>query len=477
VNYNNLSNIRFLLFHAKLVLVGMALIITACATPEPAPPLEEVIEQALPETTEIAESFGEVPSWADVVDQGAAKDGWLATFDDDKLLEIVDEALKNNRDLAVVAANLEVASGLATQAGAQLAPAVSVGGGGSSTARDGSTSNVSGAALSASWELDIWGKLGAAASAAEGEYRASAADLEAARQSLVAQTAKAWFLATEANLQNQLAGEAVDLYTETLAIVQTRLDVGAGQPQDVYLAKADLAGAEERQRQALGAFTQSVRSIEVLLGRYPAAELEVPQVFVPTPPGIPVGIPAELLERRPDLIAAERRVAAAYQRIDEAKAAKLPSVSLTATGGTPSSELSELLGGGSFFSLGANFIAPLDIGGGLQAQVEIETANQEAALATYGSIALNAFNEVESSLTNESLLLEREGFLADAVENNKGALETVKVQYDVGQVDFLSVLQLQARTLNSQISLIRIKNTRLAQRVDLHLALGGSFSE
>ncbi len=358
MNNNNFSNIRILLFHAKPVLAGLVLIITACATPEPAPPLEEVIEQALPETTEIASSFGEVPSWADVVGQGAAKDGWLATFDDDKLLEIVDEVLQNNRDLAVVAANLGVAAGLATQAGAQLAPAVAVGGGGQSTTRDGSSSNVSGAGLSASWELDIWGKLGATAAASEEEYRATAADLEAARQSLVAQTAKAWFLATEANLQKQLAGEAVDLYSKTLEIVQTRLDVGAGQPQDVYLAKADLAGAEERQRQALGAFTQSVRSIEVLLGRYPAAELEVPRVFVPTPPGIPVGIPAALLERRPDLIAAERRVAAAYQRIDAAKAAKLPSVSLTATGGSPSNELAELLGGGSFFTLGANFIAP-----------------------------------------------------------------------------------------------------------------------
>ena len=477
MKYNNFSSIRFLLSHTRLVLAGMALIITACATPEPAPPLEEVMDQALPETTEIAESFTEVPSWEDVIAEGAVKDGWLATFEDEKLLEIVDEALKNNRDLAVVSANLGVAAGLATQAGAQLAPAVSVGGGGASTTRDGSSSNVSGAALSASWELDIWGKLGATASAAEEEYRAPAADLEAARQSLVAQTAKAWFLATEANLQKQLAEEAVGLYTETLAIVQTRHDVGAGQPQDVHLAKADLAAAEERQRHSLGAFIQSVRSIEVLLGRYPAAELEVPQVFVPTPPGIPVGIPAALLERRPDLIAAERRVAAAYQRVDAAKAAKLPSVSLTATGGSPSTELAELLGGGNFFTLGANFIAPLDIGGGLQAQVEIETANQEAALATYGSIALNAFNEVESALTNESLLLEREGFLAEAVGNNETALGITQIQYDVGQVDFLSVLQLQARTLNSQITLIRIKNTRLAQRVDLHLALGGSFSE
>lgn len=462
---------------SKAILTGMVLILSACATPAPGPGHEEVVEQALPETTEIASSFGEVPSWAEVVAQGAAKDGWLATFGDERLEQIVNEALQNNRELASARANLDVAAGLATQAGALLKPAVAVGGGGASTTRDGATSNVAGAALSASWELDIWGKLGATAGAAEQEYRATAADLEGARQSLVAQTAKAWFLATEANLQKLLATEAVDIYSQALEIVQTRADVGAGQPQDVYLAKADLAGAEERQRQASGAFTQSVRSLEVMLGRYPSAELEVSQDFVSTPPGIPVGVPAELLERRPDLIAAERRIAAAFQRIEVAKAAKLPSLSLTATGGTPSSELSELLGGGSFFSLGANFIAPLDIGGGLQAQVEIETAQQEVALAAYGGIALNAFNEVESALTNESLLLEREGFLTSAVENNTGALEVTKTQYDVGQVDFLSVLQLQARTLNSRISLIRIKNARLAQRVDLHLALGGNFSQ
>jgi len=474
---NIFSNTQMLLLRSKLILAGLVLIISACATPEPGPELAEVVEQALPETTEIASSFGEVPSWAEVVDQGAAKDGWLDSFGDEKLKQIVDEALQNNRELAAASANLDVAAGLATQAGALLKPAVAVGGGGASTTRDGATSNVAGAALSASWELDIWGKLGATASAAEQEYRATAADLEGARQSLVAQTAKAWFLATEANFQKLLAAEAVDIYSQALEIVQTRADVGAGQPQDVYLAKADLAGAEERQRQASGAFAQSVRSIEVILGRYPSAELEVSQDFVPTPPGIPVGVPAELLERRPDLIAAERRIAAAFQRIEVAKAAKLPSLSLTATGGTPSSELSELLGGGSFFSLGANFIAPLDIGGGLQAQVEIETAQQEVALATYGGIALNAFNEVESALTNESLLMEREAFLASAVENNTGALEVIKTQYEVGQVDFLSVLQLQARTLNSKISLIRIKNARLAQRVDLHLALGGNFSQ
>jgi len=461
-----------------LVYLGLALLISACASPKPSPTVEEVVEQALPETTEIAQSFTQVPSWSDVIAAGAVKDGWLKTFGDAELEKIVTEALQNNRELAVASANLDAAAALATQAGARLIPAVNVGGGAQSTDRGDNTTNTSGAALNMQWELDIWGKLSSAAAAADESYRATEADLEAARQSLVAQTAKAWFLATEANLQLALSDEAVKIYEKTLEIVETRVEVGAGSPQDVFLAKADLNAAKERQRQAIGALTQSVRSIEVILGRYPSAELEVAREFVPTPPGIPVGIPAQLLERRPDLIAAERRVAAAFQRIESARAAKLPGVALTASGGSSSNELLDLIGVSSnFFSLGANFVAPLDLGGGLEAQVEIETAQQQAALANYGGIALRAFNEVESGLTNEQLLLEREAFLAAAVENSSNALDAAKIQYDAGAIDFLSVLQMQARTLNSRISLIRIKNARLAQRVDLHLSLGGDFSE
>jgi NodT family efflux transporter outer membrane factor (OMF) lipoprotein len=455
-------------------IAGLALSLAACATPEPAPPTEEIVEQALPETTEIAEQYGATATWGETIEKGAARDGWLKTFGDPALEKIVAEALANNRDLAVARANLDAAAASARQAGAALAPAVNLGGGTQSTTREGGTSSLSGAGLNVSWEVDIWGKLAAGAQAAEESYRASEADMEAARQSLVAQTAKAWFQATETNLQLQLADKAIAIYEEKLGIVQAMADAGAGSPQDVNLAKADLAGAKERQRSATGAQAQAVRSIEVLLGRYPSAEVETASEFVPTPPGIPVGVPASLLERRPDLIAAERRVAAAFQRTDEARAARLPSFSLTASGGSPSTELADLLGG-NFFSLGANFIAPLDVGGELEAQVEIQTAQQEAALAEYGSIALKAFSEVESGLTNEQLLLEREALLADAASNNEEAARLANAQFDAGTINFLDVLQLQTRALNSQIELVNIKNTRLAQRVDLHLALGGSF--
>ncbi len=457
-----------------LISCGIVLLVTACASPDSLPPPthEDVVQEALPETTEIAVTWGEFTT------EGSVQDGWIGTFNDQKLVQIVDEVLKNNRDIAVAAANVEVAAGLATQAGAQLAPAVAVGGGAQTANRGGTDTNVAGAALNVEWELDIWGKLGSEAAAATESFRASQANFEFARLSLAAQAAKAWFMATEVNLQKLLSEESVMIHTQIREIVGKRVEAGAAQPQDVYLAKADLSAAEDRNRQAIGAFEQSVRSLEVLLGRYPAAELEVPSEYVPVPPPIPVGIPSEVLERRPDVIAAEREVAAAYNRVEAAKAAKLPSITLTASGGRSSDELLDIVGlGGNFFSLGANFVAPLDIGGGLQAQVEIETAQQEAALAAYGGLALRVFSEVESGLRNETLLLEREVFLTSAVENNSEAMKAAQIQYEVGAVDFLSVLQMQTRVLNSRIELVRIKNARLAQRIDLHLALGGDFSE
>lgn len=467
-------------------LILFSLFMSACAT-DPTPTQPEIVEQALPETTVIPPKFKTVvpekhdtPSaesrWAGVI-SGDVIPGWLSTFNDDKLEALVIEALKNNRSLAAAAANLEVAENLAKQAGAQLAPAVNIGGGGQSTMRKGSTSNLGGASLNVTWELDIWGRLGAAASAAEESYKASEADFEFGRQSLVAQMAKSWFLATEIYLQKKLAEESVLIHRQMLDIVNTKLEVGAAQPQDVFLAKADLAGAEERQRQAQGAFEQSVRSIEVILGRYPAAELEVSREFTKILVPIPVGIPSELLERRPDIIAAERRVAAAFQRVKSAKAAKLPRIALTASGGRSSGELIDLIGSKGFFTIGANLVAPIDVGGSLEAQVQIETAQQKAALANYGQFALVAFSEVETGISNEGLLGQRKELLAITVKQNRNALQVAKTQYELGEVDFLSVLQMQTRLLGSRIGFIRIKNAKLAQRVDLHLALGGGFEK
>jgi outer membrane protein TolC len=195
---------------------------------------------------------------------------------------------------------------------------------------------------------------------------------------------------------------------------------------------------------------------------------------VPAP--VPDGLPSELLERRPDLVAAERRVASAFHMIQAAEAARLPRITLTAFGGRSTSELLRLAGvGAGFWRLGFDVLAPLFTGGALKAQVSIANADQKTALALYGQAALRAFSEVESTLANEQLLADQQRFLESVLAQDTEALRLDRLRFDAGATDLLHVLQLQARQLNTQFELIDIRNDRLSNRVALHLALGGGF--
>lgn len=445
---------------------GLVLLALGCAT-APAPETPEILEEALPESTEIPEEWS-----AEAEDTGYVDDGWIASFGDARLEALVDEALANNLDLRLAAAEVERAAGLARVAGAALKPTVSFAG---DIAETGGDSRVSGTSYSAgvavSWEADVWGRVRAGAAAGEEALAASVADYEYARQSLAAATAKSWFLATESQMQLDLAAETVEIFRELLELVETKERVGRISMQDVHLARADLASAEEALRQARSAMEQAVRSLEVLLGRYPSAEVQTPRALVPVPPPIPVGLPSEILERRPDLVAAERRVAAAFYQREEARLTRLPRFTLNAGVGG-SDALSNAIG-----SLGAGLFAPLFTGGALAGQLEAASADQEAAIASYGRAVLQAFQEVETSLSNDRLFAERQHYLETVVAENERAYELAKLQYDVGRVDLLSVLQMQARWLGARISLIRIQNERLSQRVNLHLELGGSFEQ
>ena len=325
--------------------------------------------------------------------------------------------------------------------------------------------------IGVSWEADVWGKIRAGTSAADESLRATVADFQYGRQSLAANVAKGWFLATELKMQRDLAQETVDILKEMVDLVKTKQEVGQVSMQDVFLVKADRDYAEDALRQVESGRQQASRSLEILMGRYPAAEVEGAAELKAVPPPTPVGVPADILERRPDLRAEESRVAAAFFMSEQARLAKLPSFSLTAGAGTASS-ISDFVGG-----LAAGIFAPLYTGGALEAQIDIANADQKAAIAAYGATVLQAFQEVETSLANEDLFSQREGFLASAADNNFKAYELARVQYDVGKIDLLSLLQMQTRWLGARIGLIRIQNERLAQRVNLHLALGGSFEE
>jgi NodT family efflux transporter outer membrane factor (OMF) lipoprotein len=408
---------------------------------------------------------------------GAVADRWLATFSDPQLDELVREALAFNPDLRIAAARVEQAAAYQKVAGALLYPQVNLlarGGGKMS----GDSSGLQGVGVFVNWELDLWGRVRTGAAAAESQYASAALDWEYARQSLAAQVAKGWFLATEARMQKALAEETVGASARLVGLAQERLRVGIGDEYDVRLAQANLQTFRDAALNLDAAYQQALRSLETLAGRYPAAVVAVRPELAPPPAPIPVGMPSELLERRPDVAAAERRVAAAFYRTEEAKAARLPRISLTAAVTSISSDLFVLKEQNNpIWSAGASLLAPLFLGGQLQGQVEVRTAEQKQAVAEYGRIGARAFAEVENALSAGFALDEREAILRQAVAENERALELANIRYRVGAGDLRGVLQQNLALYAAQVSLMRVRSERLVQRVNLHLALGGSFDE
>lgn len=398
--------------------------------------------------------------WAEAAESGAVPDGWMKTFNDPTMEELVIEALRHNMALRGARTRIDVAAAAAVQADALSKPVVGLGGGAGALG--------AGVGLNIQWELDVWGRLAAIQTAAQEQLAAVQNDYDFARESLAAQTAKGWYLATQTHQQLQLTKDTVKVNEELVRVVKAKSASGKVTAQDLSLAEADLASAKERARFAEGAHKESIRSLEVLLGRYPSAELDVAKEFVQVPGPVPAGLPSEMLERRPDIIAADAQLRAAFQNVRVAQLAKLPRFGISGSGGVASGDLA-----GS--TANANFFVPLYDAGTMNAQVAIETADQEQALANYGQRALIAFKEVEEALSNEQLLLEREANLATAVKQNEEALKVAKSRYDAGAIEVLEVLQLQARTNISRSALIDMQNRRLANRIDLHLSLGGSF--
>ena len=407
---------------------------------------------------------------------GAVADDWLAAFQDTYLSAAVTEAVTYNADLRVGGARVEQAQLYARLAGARLYPsadALARGGGKMS----GDNSGLKGAVLTIAWEMDLWGRVRYGRAAAAADARAAEADYVFARQSIAAQVARSWFLATEAGLQAELARGAVREGEETVRLAETRARVGVGNDEDVFIARATLGAYRDTLREIELGREQAIRALEVLLGRYPSAAIVVSPRLPGQPEAVPAGLPSELLERRPDVIAAERRVAAAFNRIGEAKAARLPTITLTTGVSTISSDLFVLQDRDNpVWNAGANLLVPIFRGGALKTQVDIRTAEQKEAVAAYASIGLRAFNEVESAMAAEFAAREREQILAGTLADNQRALDVVRTQYRIGSTDLRFVTQRQLALNATQSALVRVQAEQRVQRVNLHLALGGGFA-
>ena len=445
-----------------------ALALAGCALKD-MPPREEVASQAML-------NLSPPPQWAAAGGAvGPVADDWLAEFKDPWLNELVKEAIAYNADLRIAAARVDVAAASLAAAQSPAWPQVNLlarGGGKMS----GDSTGLQGVGLFASWELDLWGRVRAEARASAFQYESAKLDAEYARQSLAALVVKSWILAVESRLQKAQAEASLKAAEELASLTRDRLRVGSGDEYAVALAQANVEVFNDTVRSLDFAYQNALRALETLLGRYPAASVAVAERLPAWPGEVPVGLPSELLERRPDVVAAERRVAQAFYRTEESKAARLPRITLVASYSTISSELFFLKNRDNpLFSAGAGLLQPIFLGGLLQAQVDARTAEQQAAIADYGKIGVRVFGEVEGALSAGFTAAQREEILVRAVRENERALALANIRYRVGTVDLTAVQQQQLALYSAQVTLIRVQSERLVQRVNLYLALGGSF--
>ena len=422
--------------------------------------------------------------------EGPREGDWWEYFGDSGLDRAVSQTLTRNRTITAAAARIDAAAAQARIAGAAELPEAQL-----SLQRGrqrqnfiglpipgredsvlSTTNTNAGLSFALSWEADVWGRVKSGKLAALADREAAQADLAGVRLSLTAQTSKAWFAAIEANRQVQLARATLESLKVSAERVRARYESGVRPSLDLRLALTEVDRAEALRQQRLAQRDAALRVLEELAGEYPDGDYAIAEDLPKPPPGVPAGLPSELVHRRPDLIAAERRLLASDARIEQAQAELRPRFSLTSSTGTTSNRLQELLDTDVLvWSLIGGVTQPLFNNGRLKANVQLNEAQAQEAAASYEAAILQAYREVETALAAESLLAEREKALDSATRQALAAQGLAEQRYRAGLTGIITLLEAQRTALDSESELLVVRRARLDNRIDLHLALGGGF--
>jgi NodT family efflux transporter outer membrane factor (OMF) lipoprotein len=428
-------------------------------------------------------AFKEAPAgWKPAEPQDAqARSNWWEVFGDSGLNALVERVAGANQTLRQALANYNRADALARQARAGFFPTVSAG---ASTSRGSSVPGGGGvttnqASLSAGWEPDLWGRVRRSVESEDASVAASRADLESTRLSLQAQVVQNYFQLRIADAQRALLDEAVQAYTRSLELTRNRYTQGVVTRADVVQAQAQLAAAQAQWTEVDIARAQLEHAIATLVGVAPAALAIAPQperVQAVTLPSIPAVLPSQLLERRPDVAGAERRVAAANAQIGVARAAWFPVLDLSGSVGYRSARWSDLIGAPNrVWSLGAALAETIFDGGARSAAVDAANAAYDASVAAYRQTVLSAFQEVEDNLAVLRVLADEAGYQREAVRAAREALDLTTNQYKAGTVSYLNVINAQTTLLGNQQSELNLHSRQLVASAVLIRALGGGW--
>lgn len=450
----------------RIVFSGVLIFISGCMTP-PQRSVQEVGTQ-LPDQWSGGWAFSQ-----------SIAEHWGVIFDDARLRELIDAALENNYELKAASARVDAAIAQARIDGSGRWPQfffsadhqqVQIREAGFGSSRFG----VFEALFGVSWEIDLWGRIRDFQQAAMSERDATQADYHGARLSLAARVAQSYFELIEAKLQAAVVEQSIKDRTIIANLVRGRFQRGLVRGLDLNLALTDLANAGAELKEARNAIQIITRRLEILLGRYPQAEQQVAAVLPPLPQSLAAGLPAELLQRRPDILAAFDRLEAADLRTTSSKKLRLPRVTLTAAGGARSADLTDLVDPRSAaWNVFAGLMQPLFTGGRIEGEIFRNQARADEALNLYKNTALNAFREVEQALAAEEWLRQQESALRKAVEQTESSQKLAIYSYRNGLIQILTLLDSYRSTLTAQSAHLSVIRQLLSNRINLYLALGG----
>jgi NodT family efflux transporter outer membrane factor (OMF) lipoprotein len=460
-----------------IVLAVASALLSACSvTPTykvPETPQQSAFKEAPSEADKVAAGWTAAAP-ADTLERGP----WWQLFGDPLLNQMAESIEVNNQNVAAAIASYAQARALVTEQRASLFPTVALNG---SATRSGGgdntqTANQYRANIGASWEPDVWGKLRAGVANANASLQASAADLAAARLSAQGELATNYFSLRQTDAEKALLDATVEGYARVLQITQNRFDAGITAKSDLLQAQTQLASARIDQITLVRQRANYEHAIAVLLGKAAGEYTLAPADWKISVPDIPTGVPSTLLQRRPDIAAAERRVAAANENIGIARSAYFPSLNLTGSFGYGAASTGGLFNASnSLWSLGLTAAQTLFDAGAIKARVSGAEAARDQAIANYRQTVLTAFADVENQLAATRTLAQQQDLRKAASE----AADQVEVQmlnrYRAGQVSYSDVVTAQQTALTSRRSLVQAQADRQTTAIALIQSLGGGW--
>jgi NodT family efflux transporter outer membrane factor (OMF) lipoprotein len=461
-------------YSLKLLPLSACLALSACAIDEPIKKAD-LLQKSLPGVMLPEKYKTERPSKESLdlrSNNNSMSVAWLTSFNDPELNELAILAMQSAPDLRVFAARRDQAEAMMKAVGGSFYPNVGI------QAKTGSKMGVDGSGTSgfyigANWEIDLWGRVRASYASAQQNALAVAADQESANLSYMANLAKTLWTARVLQIQASNAANSVTHQEKILEHIKQREKIGASSQQDISTAEINLSEAKDRSFNLQNASAQQLKTLDVLVGRYPVGTPLKSTQLPKLPLMITTGMPSDLLERRPDIKSAAARVDAARYNVKVAEATRLPTVSLTAGFGRVSSDIFVLKTDAANPSAGIGLTLPLFSGGALEQQVNAKQAELEQAFANYAKVGLNAFREVEAALSGEQSWHARYAELNQMYQMQQNIQKNTDAEFSIGRIDQRPVLQQKIKTHSAQSSQQQGQLEVLMQRINLYLSLGG----